>query len=715
MACKVVDDDTIQKIVSNYIKHRNYKANSRVNDNHHSLTDQQSEENGTETTLRDDNVLPAKDWFLEGALSAFQSIRNVATLRLKEEDFVKEVEVAFRKFVEFINNIRLTQIEENLKTSSTSSSSSWNQKRMPQQHGEELWMTCFPLFVHIFIQLFECGHVANAQNFFIEHYQRFTKKSNHVQFLSSMQSSLNNNSLNSALQNFKNFKCRIMITEQSFNLLTQFLKHEQHLSILQTFNSCLDFRVMTQEEYSNQQTYQGVSAQNDSVHQDDILAENLANPNNSEEMNEILNIIKSVRDMDDEENDDDNNEPSDLNYPTQAYQTTVCLCRMQSANTSSVAISKNLAKIVAGTENSEILLWDCDLTDELEYFSSRLYRHWKRVPVRQITSEVDFKFINPKTCDDKSVTDDDDDDDDDDDEKDDFKNQVNPIIFRGHSNTVYEMSFLFDSNLLLSCSSDTTIRAWDVNSSSCLAVYKGHASAIWTIDSNDSGCFISGGRDGIAHMWDIERTVPMRIYSGHLMDINQIKFHPNCNYLATASADKTIILWDVNQVRQVRMFCGHTASVNAIRFSSCGKYLASASEDGSVKIWDISQGRCIAEMLDHQDDIRCITFGPNDHLLASCGIGSSAVHIWENSIACAKSQQSVPFIAIDVNSSNSSSNGNGRENESESMTTNINTSQNCLMQLQFIRHNVLLAFSKKKLDPNNVFETKFMNNSRLDF
>ena len=140
------------------------KANSRVNDNHHSVIDQQSEENGTETTLRDDNVLPAKDWFLEGALSAFQSIRNVATLRLKEEDFVKEVEVAFRKFVEFINNIRLTQIEENLKTSSTSSSSSsWNQKRMPQQHGEELWMTCFPLFVHIFIQLFECGHVANGK------------------------------------------------------------------------------------------------------------------------------------------------------------------------------------------------------------------------------------------------------------------------------------------------------------------------------------------------------------------------------------------------------------------------------------------------------------------------------------------------------------------------------------------------------------------------
>ena len=140
------------------------KANSRVNDNHHSVIDQQSEENGTETTLRDDNVLPAKDWFLEGALSAFQSIRNVATLRLNEEDFVKEVEIAFRKFVEFINNIRSIQIDDNPSNQSSSSTTTplMQQKRIPQ-HGEELWMTCFPLFVHIFIQLFECGYVSNGK------------------------------------------------------------------------------------------------------------------------------------------------------------------------------------------------------------------------------------------------------------------------------------------------------------------------------------------------------------------------------------------------------------------------------------------------------------------------------------------------------------------------------------------------------------------------
>lgn len=31
MACKIVDDDTIQKILSNYIRHRNYKVKKFLN------------------------------------------------------------------------------------------------------------------------------------------------------------------------------------------------------------------------------------------------------------------------------------------------------------------------------------------------------------------------------------------------------------------------------------------------------------------------------------------------------------------------------------------------------------------------------------------------------------------------------------------------------------------------------------------------------------
>ena len=38
---------------------------------------------------------------------------------------------------------------------------------------------------------------------------------------------------------------------------------------------------------------------------------------------------------------------------------------------------------------------------------------------------------------------------------------------------------------------------------------------------------------------------PLRIFSGHLSDVDSVKFHPYCNYLATGSSDRTVRLCDI--------------------------------------------------------------------------------------------------------------------------------------------------------------------------
>ncbi|KAF7493584.1 TAF5-like RNA polymerase subunit [Sarcoptes scabiei] len=669
MEYQFVDDEILQSILSEYVKTRNYKNSSSSSSSSKNLSESEPaarlniDNNGTVKTSKNNNILCAKDWFLEGALSAFQSTRNVTSFRLNEDDFVKEVELAFQKFIEFIQAIRsLNVFEESRSLKSTSKPIQYH------QHAEEIWMTTFPLFVHIFIQLFEYGHISNAQKFFMEHYQKFTKKMNHIQFLNSMQTSLTNKILSPALQNFKNFKYRIIITEDSFNLLNAFLRHEQYLSILQTFNSCLDFRLMTREEFQNQHNlkmpFKSTHLQNDT---ETSSMELLQQTENFNEINETLEIIKSLRNLEMDKIE---------KFPTKASQTKICSFHIKSRIVSSIEISTDLSKIAIGNEDSQITLWDFDLTDEIQYFSSRVYKHWRRIPIKRIVSEIDFKFHS-----------------DNDDGRDESKNEevcterlsenVEPLRFRGHSGSINEMCFLYDSNLLLSCSNDSTIRSWDVNSTACLAIYKGHSDPIWTIDSNRSGSFISGGRCGIAYMWDIERTVPLRIYSGHSIDINDIKFHPNCNYLATASADKSIILWDVNQVRQVRMFCGHNAPVTSVKFSSCGKYIVSASSNGSLRIWDISQGKCLLDVGKNESyTVQRLAFGPKDNLLANCGIGLPIIDLWEDPIRFAHSNQKPPFISIDLDSIYDS-------------TETFNKDEN-LFHLKFIRYNVLMAFSKLK-------------------
>ena len=57
--------------------------------------------------------------------------------------------------------------------------------------------------------------------------------------------------------------------------------------------------------------------------------------------------------------------------------------------------------------------------------------------------------------------------------------------------------------------------------------------------------------DRTAKLWHLEYTHPLRVYAGHEQDVDVVKFHPNCNYIATGGSDKTIRLWSHSDANMV--------------------------------------------------------------------------------------------------------------------------------------------------------------------
>lgn len=55
-----------------------------------------------------------------------------------------------------------------------------------------------------------------------------------------------------------------------------------------------------------------------------------------------------------------------------------------------------------------------------------------------------------------------------------------------------------------------------------------------------------------------------------------MKFHPNDNYLATGSSDKSCRVWDLLTGNAVRLFSGHARGVSSVCFSVSGRFLISA-------------------------------------------------------------------------------------------------------------------------------------------
>ena len=94
-------------------------------------------------------------------------------------------------------------------------------------------------------------------------------------------------------------------------------------------------------------------------------------------------------------------------------------------------------------------------------------------------------------------------------ESSDSENNENITELIGHKNDINDLKFLIiNPNILLSASSDSTVRVWDVKKEKMLCIYGGpfgHPSHVLTVDFHFSEQFIaSAGFDQVEMFWDID-------------------------------------------------------------------------------------------------------------------------------------------------------------------------------------------------------------------
>eukprot|EP01028_Stygiella_incarcerata_P008908 TRINITY_DN40062_c0_g1_i4.p1 TRINITY_DN40062_c0_g1~~TRINITY_DN40062_c0_g1_i4.p1 ORF type:complete len:564 (-),score=125.92 TRINITY_DN40062_c0_g1_i4:79-1770(-) len=200
----------------------------------------------------------------------------------------------------------------------------------------------------------------------------------------------------------------------------------------------------------------------------------------------------------------------------------------------------------------------------------------------------------------------------------------------GHSGPVYAADFAPDSNSLLTCSQDGTVRLWNTVTRSCLMIYHGHNYPVWDVAYSAFGYnFVTGSNDRTARLWCTDRSTPLRVFVGHDSDVNTVTLHPNCMYALTGSADRSLRLWDVKSGECARLFREHSASLRDVAISPNGRICASVSCDGVMKLWDIAEGREITSLSGHGgQDVYSLSFSENGHILASGGADMS-ICLWD--------------------------------------------------------------------------------------
>ena len=202
----------------------------------------------------------------------------------------------------------------------------------------------------------------------------------------------------------------------------------------------------------------------------------------------------------------------------------------------------------------------------------------------------------------------------------------------GHSGWVNSVAWSPDGTKIASGSSDATLRTWATNGSGAIDTGAGHLNNINTVAwSPDGSKIVSGSDDGDIKIWDAAS-----VYAGANATIigNSgwvlcVAWSPDSTKIVSGAFDFTLKVWDLVEGRAIATATGHVNVVWSVAWSPDGTKIVSGSQDGTIKIWDAADvgAGAIATKTGHSGGVRSVAWSPDGTKIVS-GSSDDTLKIW---------------------------------------------------------------------------------------
>ncbi|KAL3319631.1 F-box and WD repeat domain containing 11 [Cichlidogyrus casuarinus] len=186
-------------------------------------------------------------------------------------------------------------------------------------------------------------------------------------------------------------------------------------------------------------------------------------------------------------------------------------------------------------------------------------------------------------------------------------------VLEGHTGSV--LCLQYEGDLLISGSSDTTVRMWDLANNKCIKSISYHTEAVLHLRFRDN-LLVTCSKDRSIAVWELNasRTDAQLKKSlvGHRAAVNVVDF------------DDTYIVWSTDTCTYVRSLIGHRRGIACLQYRD--RLVVSGSSDNSIRIWDIENGVCFRILEGHDELVRCIRF---DSERIVSGAYDGKIKIWD--------------------------------------------------------------------------------------
>lgn len=221
-----------------------------------------------------------------------------------------------------------------------------------------------------------------------------------------------------------------------------------------------------------------------------------------------------------------------------------------------------------------------------------------------------------------------------------------------HDEVIHRAALDPTSTRLATASRDKTVRIWTLDVQVEPIVLRGHTDSVVFVRWNERGDrVVSASYDGTARVWDVQRAAELARFT-HGARVLFATFSPDGSSVTSGATSGPPSAWDTTSGRELFRLQGQSNTVLGANYSKDGRWIVTNSRDNTIRLWDSRTGTEWSCLRGHVETPWIAEFTPNGQHILTCG--DTTARLWpiaqdsgQNIIASPKADSGTVHLSPD--------------------------------------------------------------------